>query len=146
MHVDAARLSLWRRRGVGVDFVAQRAGSIVVEQDTVVKHLTCFAVDTDHEHVRAVCGGRRQPDLLAEDDGRRESEIVDRRLPPDVFGLAPGQGHLGSRRLAVVGWATVGGPVSRHGDGRCKCQNEVGDGSCVHRCDFLDPVLVSAMQ
>ena len=99
-HVDAARLDDGRRRRVGVEGVRVLGRGDLEQLQVVTGSCPQSRSSADREELAAILGGRRDPDLIAQNDGRRPGAAVNRRLPPDVLALAPRQRQIGARRVA----------------------------------------------
>src|SRR5262249_54208395 len=95
-------------------------------------HLARRAIDAGGEHLVAVFGGRRQPDLVAPDDRRRPAAVVDGGLPDDVLALAPPDGELLRVGVAVTGRPTEARPGVPAEGGGGQGEGREQDGSNSH--------------
>ena len=82
-HIHPPRLDDRRGRRVAVKLVAELR-LFDIEDFLVAQNLPALAVQAHDEQFATVLRRRRQPDLIAEDDGRRPGPSVNRRLPLHV--------------------------------------------------------------
>ena len=101
MGVDAARFDRRRGRRIAVHHGDMfRIGR--VEDLDLMDDLARFAVDADGEHFRTVGRGGGEPDLLVPNHRGRPAAFGNRRLPSDVFRLAPGDRQPTAGRVPVA--------------------------------------------
>ena len=104
-HINAARFYDRRRRGVTVELMTELR-LLDLEDPLVPQNPAGAAIHAKNEQAAPVFGRRREPDLVAQNDGRRPCLAVDRRLPLHVFRFTPGQ-----RQIAGVGPAVAVRPA-----------------------------------
>src|SRR5262249_18727456 len=82
-----------------------------LEHFDVVDDLARMPVYAERKKRLAVGPSGGQPDVIAPDDGRRPTLIVNRRLPADVFRFAPLNRQTDRRGMAVAVSAAILRPV-----------------------------------
>ena len=90
MNVDAAFLNGRGRRGVAVGLIAKRIGFRHVENFEIEAILARLPVHANGKHLRTVGFGGGHPNLIAPNDRRRPSLVVNGGFPNDVLFFAPG--------------------------------------------------------
>ena len=88
-------------RGVAVEGVLEARRGHVKNHD-VMHEPAGLAIHADGAQRSARLGGRRHPDLLAEDHRRRPAGARDRRRPADVIGFTPDQRQAGGVGMSLA--------------------------------------------